>query len=277
MIGLLARLLRWFPDTWRDIDARARRTAAGGAGYDSRVAQILVVTSLVLLFEWYYGDRPFFQEIFGRRVAAHPIGRRYLELLAFCWWSAAKVVGFLLVPLVHVRLLGGRLRDYGMPLSAAADAGVPGRSWGRTYLLLYLAVLPLLIGVSFTRAFQDTYPFYRLAGRSWLDFLGWELQYGATFLCVEFFFRGYLLFGLRPALGSHAIFVMVVPYCLIHVLKPAAEAAGAIVAGVVLGTLALATGSIWCGVLIHVSVAWTMDLLAALQTHGLPRAGHFLP
>ena len=39
-------------------------------------------------------------------------------------------------------------------------------------------------------------------------------------------------------------------------------AGGAVVAGLILGTLALRTKSIWAGVLIHISVALTMDLLA---------------
>ena len=37
---------------------------------------------------------------------------------------------------------------------------------------------------------------------------------------------------------------------------------------VVLGTLALKTRSIWCGFLIHVSVALSMDLAAIAQVHG---------
>jgi membrane protease YdiL (CAAX protease family) len=44
-----------------------------------------------------------------------------------------------------------------------------------------------------------------------------------------------------------------------------AETFGAIIAGIVLGTLALRTKSIWGGVLIHVGVALTMDLLAVSQ------------
>jgi hypothetical protein len=32
-----------------------------------------------------------------------------------------------------------------------------------------------------------------------------------------------------------------------------------------LGTLALSTGSLWCGVLLHVTVALTMDLLTLLH------------
>jgi membrane protease YdiL (CAAX protease family) len=58
---------------------------------------------------------------------------------------------------------------------------------------------------------------------------------------------------------------MVVPYCMIHFGKPFLEALAAIAAGIVLGTLALKTRSIWCGVLIHVSVAISMDVAALVQ------------
>jgi membrane protease YdiL (CAAX protease family) len=44
-----------------------------------------------------------------------------------------------------------------------------------------------------------------------------------------------------------------------------AETFGAIGAGLILGTLAMRTRSIWGGVMIHVGVAWTMDLLAVSQ------------
>ena len=98
-------------------------------------------------------------------------------------------------------------------------------------------------------------------------------MYALSFVALEFFFRGFLLFTLERALGAYAIFVMIVPYCMIHFHKPVAEVAGAIFAGIVLGTLAMRTRSIWCGVLIHVSVAWTMDLLALAHTTGFPGSG----
>jgi hypothetical protein len=272
-------LLRWFPQTWTAIDREALPCAAVGQDqpYNSWPAQVLVLAAVVLTFEWYWGDRPFFHELFGAAVARHAVLQRYLDLLAFTWWSAAKLLGFLLVPALHIRIAGGRLAEYGIGLRAHRPlSGVP-RPGKWVYLALFLIVLPAVILVSFTRSFQQTYPLYRLAGRSWLDFVCWEVQYMATFLTVEFFFRGYLLFGLRPALGSHAIFVMMVPYCMIHALKPAAESLGAIVAGVVLGTLALATGSIWYGVLIHVAVALSMDMLACWQVGGFPPWGRLLP
>ena len=128
----------------------------------------------------------------------------------------------------------------------------------------------LLLGVgksitdllSTTRPFQRIYPFYKLAHRSSRDLLLWELLYAAQFLSLEFFFRGFLLQGLRKALGANAIFVMIVPDCMIHSGTPRPETFGAIIAGLILGTLAMRTRSIWGGVLIHVGVATTMDILA---------------
>jgi len=70
--------------------------------------------------------------------------------------------------------------------------------------------------------------------------------------------------------------VMIVPYCMIHFHKPVAEVCGAVFAGIVLGTLAMATRSIWCGVLIHLSVAWSMDALATAHTYGWPGSGRFI-
>jgi hypothetical protein len=63
---------------------------------------------------------------------------------------------------------------------------------------------------------------------------------------------------------------MVVPYVMIHFSKPYLEACGAIVAGTVLGSLSMKTGSIWAGFLIHSTVAILMDLLALERQGRLP-------
>ena len=55
-------------------------------------------------------------------------------------------------------------------------------------------------------------------------------------------------------------------YALIHIYKPFPEAVGSIIAGYVLGWLALRTRSIWPGVFVHCSVALAMDTLALWQT-----------
>ena len=81
---------------------------------------------------------------------------------------------------------------------------------------------------------------------------------------------GWLVGALRKSMGSGAIFAMAVPYCMIHYGKPYLEAHGAIVAGVVLGSLAMRTRSIYSGFLVHITVAFLMDLLALWKRGGLP-------
>ena len=257
---------RVFVETWERINREAADERALHQGFDSRVMIVLVLAAFILVFQEYYGDRPNYEALLGERFA----GARYYALGGFAWWSGAKIVGYFIVPAIAVwGLLRGRLRDYGL-----STAGMSRHVW--IYVALFGAILPIVILASYTRPFLATYPFYKYAARSWTDFVAWELMYGASFVALEFFFRGFLLFALKRQMGAYAIFVMIVPYCMIHFNKPVAEVCGAIFAGIVLGTLAMATRSIWCGVLIHVSVAWSMDCLALLHTTGFPGSGCFL-
>jgi hypothetical protein len=83
---------------------------------------------------------------------------------------------------------------------------------------------------------------------------------------VELFFRGFLVLGLKRALGLASVLVMLAPYCMIHYYKPMPEALGSIGAGLLLGLLAWRTGTVVYGWFLHYSVALTMDLLALHQT-----------
>jgi membrane protease YdiL (CAAX protease family) len=163
-----------------------------------------------------------------------------------------------------VKARGERIRDQGL-----ATRGFLEHAY--FYALAYAVVLVCVVVVSFDPQFTAYYPFYRQSYRSWLELGIWELLYMAQFFSLEFFFRGFLLKAVGRSMGSHAIFAMVVPYVIIHFGKPLPETFAAIAAGIVLGTLAMRTGSIWSGFLIHVSVALSMDFAALLQTTGLPR------
>lgn len=229
-----------------------------------RSQQILVVAAVLLALGYSFGDKPYFDSVLGPPlVARFPSLERHLELISYTYWSAAKLLGFGILPALHLALLGERLGDYGLRAEARAATGGARLSWPKIYLLLFAAIAPFVLWFSRSSLFVAAYPFYRQTGRSYFDLVAWELQYLSTFVAVEFFFRGYLLFGLRRALGSLSLFVAMLPYCLIHVLKPPVEALGSIGAGLLLGALAVRTGSLWCGVALHVSVALLMDLLAA--------------
>lgn len=180
----------------------------------------------------------------------------YGRLYRLTYWSLSTFVGYLLIPSLYVRfVMGERLRDFGWSL-----AGTLRHSW--IYIVLFVAIVPAVFFASTTQSFQNTYPFYEHAARSWQEFLVWELLYALQFLSLEFFFRGFLIHGLKRRFGFYAILLSVVPYCMIHFGKPMPETLGAILAGLALGILSLFTRSIWLGVAIHVTVAVMMDVLS---------------
>ncbi|MGC1507556.1 CPBP family intramembrane glutamic endopeptidase [Ketobacter sp.] len=94
---------------------------------------------------------------------------------------------------------------------------------------------------------------------------------GGVVVVLEFFFRGFMLNALRPAMGAQGILVMCLPYLMLHFSKPWIEATGALFFGLFLGILALHSRSIWGGVGVHVSIALAMDVAALMQTRGLPQ------
>jgi membrane protease YdiL (CAAX protease family) len=190
------------------------------------------------------------------------MGRADESSLPAAWtsafWVACRVVFYLLVPVCTLLAQRRNPLDYGLRLRGV-----------QRHLTLYLALaavmLPIVVAASFTTAFQRYYPFYAYAGESLRGFVTWEALYALQFVALEFFFRGFLLFSLERYVGVYAIFVMVIPYCMIHFGKPFAEVLAAIPAGVVLGALALRTRSIWPGAILHISVGWAMDALSLLQ------------
>lgn len=186
------------------------------------------------------------------------------ELISYTWWTFCHLIGFVLLPWLVIRwLFRGRLRDFGWQWNQTAD------HW-RGYLLLLSPILVFVVLVSFGEDFVEHYPFYEAAGRSWADLLAWECLYLSQFIFLEFFFRGFMLNALRPAMGANAVWVMCVPYLMIHFPKLWLEASGAILFGLFLGILALQSRSIWGGVLVHAGVAVSMDIAALLRKGGLP-------
>jgi len=253
---LIKRLVRrTLLDSWREADAQA--DTAGTGALDWRPIVILVTTAVTLTLARYFGNNATFSELvpFDKELYT----RDQWDLMARAWWSGARVFTYVVIPMLTIVLMPGeRIRDY----------YVSFRGFGRhlwIYVGLYLVVLPFVLLVAMQEQFLSTYPFYKYSNQSLGHFLRWQVLYAAQFMALEFFFRGYMLKGLSHKFGYGAVFVMIVPYCMIHYPKPLPETLGAILAGVALGTLSMRTRSIWGGVLIHVGVALTMDWLAVAE------------
>jgi membrane protease YdiL (CAAX protease family) len=228
----------------------------------SEAAWILVAVAVSLLVGRYYGSDTFIRHKPGAKefFDALPATNIYPML----YWGAFKLVSYGLLPVLCIRVvIKKNITDYGLRFVHEP------RVW-----LLYAALLAIALPLAYAAAHHDdflaTYPKYRFAGRSWQEFVAWETAYGFQFFMLEFFFRGFLTFALARHIGALAVFVMIVPYSMIHYGKPIAECVGSIAAGTVLGTIALRTRSIYGGVVVHCGVAWAMDVFAIVQSSRLP-------
>jgi uncharacterized protein len=179
------------------------------------------------------------------------------------FWAIVMIVTYVIPPVLVIRFVfRERIRDYGLRIKGLS-------AHVRVYFVLFGIAFPLLVAASYSTSFQEKYPFYHpVAGHALgPNLYWWWLLYWCQFVALEFFFRGFMVHGLAPRLGWAAIFAMVVPYNMLHYGKPMPEALAAIVGGLVLGTLAIRTRSIWWGAALHISIAASMDLLSLWQ-HG---------
>ena len=183
------------------------------------------------------------------------------QLLDLSFWALCSFFFYLIVPILTIKfILKDNISNYGL--------GLKGFSSGfKLYLIFLLFMLPLVWVVSYTDSFQHTYPFYKLdyKNASYQHLLIWEVFYFLQFVGLEFFFRGFMVHSLKKQFGFYSIFIMMIPYCMIHFGKPMPETLGAIFAGIILGVLSLKSNSIWLGVLLHFSVAIAMDCFALLH------------
>lgn len=193
----------------------------------------------------------------------------FQPLSTYVWWAGVYVLAWFALPLV----IGG-WRGFAPSQLGLVTQGLARKLW--MYGVLYLVAMIFVAVASSRPAFLQMYPFLRageLVTWSWRLLLGFWALYSLQFFCVEFFFRGFMLFTLRPRFGYASIAVMIVPYSMIHFDKPLPEAVAAVVGGTILGWLALRTRSIWGGVLLHIAIAISMDTLAMLQDEtGFPSA-----
>lgn len=194
--------------------------------------------------------------------AANPTNNNLYGLI---WWVFVSVTFYLIVPALFVRFVQKKkLSEIGLAFSIE-------KGFLKLLLQCTLIMLPLVYLMSLTSGFSNKYPFLRVYdGSPYLSatLLIWELVYFLQFFGLEFFFRGFLVHSLKDALGKYAIFAMTVPYTMIHFQKPMAETFAAIMAGIFLGWLSLRNGTIWMGLVLHCTVAFSMDILA-LYNKGL--------
>lgn len=139
----------------------------------------------------------------------------------------------------------------------------------RQAALLFAAAMPFLLIAARMEAFQEYYPIQKRAVQDLTYFGYFELTYGMYLFCWEFFFRGFLLFGLFRVLGTWSVFVQAAAFGIMHLDKPGPEAAASFLVGVVLGLVALRSKSFMPCFVLHWASAATFDVLVILSMRGV--------
>ena len=211
---------------------------------------------IVLSFD---GSMPFLDPLVGQFF--HP-NTQY-----WAYKVALNSIGFLTVflPILTFYILYEKKETNFYGLSARKFDSSP-------YFAMLLIMLPMIFAASFSQGFLIQYPMYKASGAhlhlgvpEWITVAGYELAYGMDFINVEYLFRGFLVIGMISILGRGAVLSMVVAYCFLHFGKPAAEAISSIFGGYILGVIAYETKSIWGGTIVHMGIAWMMELVAYVQ------------
>jgi hypothetical protein len=137
----------------------------------------------------------------------------------------------------------------------------------KPYFILLLLMMPLIAAASLQHDFLRRYPTFAsilpigITNLSdLLRLIVYELLYGTDYVAIELFFRGLVLFSLSRFLGRGAIIPMATMYVFIHFGKPLGETISSFFGGIILGVIAYETKSIIGGIIIHVGIAWLMEL-----------------
>ena len=239
------------------------------AGLDRRAVFAFVYAAVGLTCITYLKNPIYLQAILARTPLAY-IGDEAAvatanNLYALIWWVFVSMTFYFVIPALFVIFVQKR---------TLSEIGLAHRIEPGFLKLLGVCVafmLPLVYLMSLTNGFSAKYPFLKVYnGEPYLTttLLIWELVYFLQFFGLEFFFRGFMVHSLKPTLGFYSIFAMTVPYTMIHFQKPMAETFAAVVAGIFLGWISYKNGTIWLGLVLHCTIAFSMDILA-LHNKGL--------
>ena len=248
---------KWFKfftvEQWQaiDIDYHVDRKA------DHKVLLVFAVSISVILIQNQFTNPGFLMKFFFLRDFI--LARASADFYPPLYWALSTSLDYFLLPAIVIWFVYREpLANFGLRLEKDKRILL-------LYLVLFLAVIIPVWFASSAVHFHQIYPVYRSAGDSLPGYLIWEFTYALQFIMIEFFYRGFMIFALARYFGYHAIFIMAIPYTMVHFSKPLPEAIGSAFTGLALGTLALRTRSIFGGVIIHAAVAISMDTFILIR------------
>ncbi len=252
------------------ISETIRQFGATSKDIGHRALTMFIVAALCLILNNYM-PASWLNRIVESRIQLEPLQSAVLQSAGF---SLVHFITLFLIPCIALLCIIHFFSENTTTPSLPSTLRHCGLGWNQQsafmhiFALAYIILLPLLIWAAGREEFQEMYPFFFYARYGAGQLMLWWFFYGIYYLGVEFFFRGFLLFGLFPRIGNMAILVSTIPYVMVHFAKPPGEATGSIIAGILLSYMALRSGSIWGGFLLHWAVGMTMDALSVYYSGG---------
>jgi hypothetical protein len=179
------------------------------------------------------------------------------------YWNHIFYWPLLLLITSSILFLTWKWFDEGQPLYGLSTKSI---DW-KPYWMMLLIMVPVIALASAQPDFQAVYPRLQSITNNnghetivWWKKVLFECSYGSDFITIEFFFRGFLVLGFIKWAGKDAILPMACFYCTIHFGKPLGECISSYFGGIVLGIVVYNTRSIYGGLMVHLGIAWLMEL-----------------
>ncbi|MFN8310903.1 MAG: CPBP family intramembrane glutamic endopeptidase [Chitinophagales bacterium] len=231
---------------------------------------MLLTTAYWLLALWYTNKTASGKDlvVFSKIAAALQLESSSRDLYQYFWQFAMAALLFFVVPKVlKPHLFGTNTAVDGLSLSLNREA-----------LMICMVAYPIVIASTYFSS-QDPlifneYPLSKQIASSWTAFIFYEVCYFSYFFSYEYFFRGFVSFGLVRSgtkfemLGI--ILFQTVLTTLFHIGKPMPEIIAAAAFGPVFGFIAFRYGSIWYGMIIHYVMNIFIDYFSLYWQHLLP-------
>ena len=214
---------------------------------------ILLLSAPVLLTLYrYHGYSNYFADYFPSIKSI-----QLFDVYCNIWQFVVFFILMFVIPVLIIKYLFKKpLNDYGLRLGDA--------KFGFKFVLIVLPLLvvPLIYLASKMPDVRSEYPLAKILFDHREAIFWYELAYVIFYyIAWEFFFRGFLLFGLKDKLGSfNAILIQTISSCLIHIGKPEGEIIGSIIVGIIFGAIALRTRSIWYVFILHAAMGVLTDI-----------------
>lgn len=212
---------------------------------------IFISVAVITFISMHYASPNFFRKVFDTSD-----DKFYSALY---WFSSDGFLMFVLPMILIMFVLKSKPSEFGFKIG--------DYKFGIKSSLIFIAVmLPFIWIASGNESFAKTYPQGGAFVRENITvLLYYELFVGFYMLAWEFFWRGYMLFGLKEKFGYYAILIQMLPFFILHRGKPELETFASIFGGIILGAQAWRANSFLYCFLVHWIVMIFVDTISVLR------------